>query len=191
MLMHVCIICGLLLSVLAILLLIRHLSSRKTVEETGPTWDCGYVAPTAEMQYTGASYSAPLEKFFHDILKKEPHLSKPRGLFPEKSVLSLNLQDISERCVWGPCFRGVEKLALLTHHIQSGYMHFYILLMTAAVVSMLFAAFLNPFNTPVSADGIQEGEQVLNTLTVLEEADGNEDTVKNASETVKEQEVTE
>ena len=36
-------------------------------------------------------------------------------------------------------------MALTVHRIQSGYMHFYILIMTAAIIFMLLAAFANPF----------------------------------------------
>ncbi len=86
MLMHVCIICGLLLSVFAVLLLLRHSVACRREEESGLTWDCGYAEPTSRMQYTGASFSAPLENFFHEILKKKIHLYKPSGIFPDKSV---------------------------------------------------------------------------------------------------------
>ena len=49
------------------------------------TWGCGYGAPTARMQYTGASFSAQLAAIAYAVL---PHLRReklPRGPFPEGS----------------------------------------------------------------------------------------------------------
>ncbi len=124
-----------------VLYLGRRPAKTAALDKTGPTWDCGYAAPAARMQYTGNSYALPLAKFFHALLGTEHHLRKPDGIFPGKSSESFTTTDFSERCLWRPVFRAVIKLSEKVHHLQSGYLHLYILFMVIAIICMLVWAF--------------------------------------------------
>ncbi len=48
----------------------------------GLTWDCGYAAPTARMQYTGGSFAAIVLGWLRWVLQPERTLRWPRGPFP-------------------------------------------------------------------------------------------------------------
>jgi hydrogenase-4 component B len=73
------------LAVLGALVLLRRRLAGPTAAPRHVTWGCGYGAPTARMQYTGASFSAQLAAIAYAVL---PHLRReklPRGPFPEGS----------------------------------------------------------------------------------------------------------
>lgn len=48
----------------------------------GPTWDCGYAAPTARMQYTAGSFAAMITEWFSWILMPERRGHRPEGTHP-------------------------------------------------------------------------------------------------------------
>lgn len=117
----------------------RKVSKKK--DESGQTWDCGYSEPTARMQYTGNSFSLPLEKSFHGILATKEQVQKPEGFFPKDGKRSFSTKDISMRLLWHPLFRFIERIAEKTHRLQSGHLHIYIFFMVSAIFAMLIWAF--------------------------------------------------
>ena len=46
------------------------------------TWDCGYAAPTARMQYTAGSFAGIITEWFAWILRPERHEQRPERSFP-------------------------------------------------------------------------------------------------------------
>ena len=48
----------------------------------GPTWDCGYAAPTARMQYTSGSFAGLAADWFAWILRPARSMRRARGYFP-------------------------------------------------------------------------------------------------------------
>ncbi len=48
----------------------------------GLTWDCGYVTPTARMQYTSGSFAGLVSGWFVWLLGPELKMRRPRGPFP-------------------------------------------------------------------------------------------------------------
>ncbi|MGE4441814.1 MAG: proton-conducting transporter membrane subunit [Desulfomicrobium sp.] len=49
------------------------------------TWDCGYKAPTARMQYTAGSFAGIIGAWFGWILKPSVHSNPPESFFPTGS----------------------------------------------------------------------------------------------------------
>jgi hydrogenase-4 component B len=90
-----------LLALLAALILARRWLSGGEPAPRHVTWGCGYGAPSARMQYTGASFSAQLAEIAYAIL---PHLRRerlPRGPFPEGSgQLESSCVDAVERRIF-------------------------------------------------------------------------------------------
>ncbi len=126
----------------ALFFLISKCGSTKKYNRTGPTWDCGYAAPTARMQYTGNSFSLPLEKFFAPILKTKANFTKPAGLFPTPTKRAFHTEDFSIRTLWAPLFKFIAFIAEKVHRLQSGHLHLYILFMVVAISAMLVWAFI-------------------------------------------------
>lgn len=127
---------------MVILLLLRRTLPRGKQERIAPTWDCGFAEPTARMEYTGSAFSQPLTDYFSLFLRPVKKLKKPEGLFPTESSLDVTAEDAADRTVWHPLFRFCIKVADRIHHLQSGYLHLYILIMVIALLAMLVWGFL-------------------------------------------------
>jgi len=68
-----------LLSVLGgLALLRRRLLAGRQIDQAG-TWDCGYSAPTARMQYTASSFAQPLMDVFRLFLRTHRVARPPRA----------------------------------------------------------------------------------------------------------------
>ncbi|RPJ08784.1 MAG: hydrogenase, partial [Spirochaetaceae bacterium] len=68
------------------------LQKRKTAGEPG-TWDCGYAAPTARMQYTGSSFTQTLVGLFRLILWPKMHAPEVKTAFPKTTRFAGNVPD--------------------------------------------------------------------------------------------------
>ena len=55
-------------------------------QRRGLTWDCGYAAPTARMQYTSGSFAGIASGWFVWVLQPERKLRRPRGHFPAEAI---------------------------------------------------------------------------------------------------------
>jgi hydrogenase-4 component B len=74
----------LLLLVLAALAAFRWVLLRGPPAPVHSTWGCGYTAPSARMQYSGASFSAQFTGIFETVLRHLRRERLPEGPFPEK-----------------------------------------------------------------------------------------------------------
>lgn len=119
------------------LLIVRAFWSRRRPSETGVTWDCGFARPTARMEYTGSALTAPQLRFMRRVFAPEHEMDLPSEMFPKTGGFNFRIVDLPERLLWGPLFRGFGRLAEKVHKLQSGYLHFYILLMMLALLAML------------------------------------------------------
>jgi formate hydrogenlyase subunit 3/multisubunit Na+/H+ antiporter MnhD subunit len=128
---------GLLLVLTAGLAAVRHrLLSGRTIGRT-VTWDCGYAAPTARMQYTASSFASPLLSSFRLILRPGTRLDAPHGMFPAQASLHTRVEDTFERHVFNPAFRLARTLALRLHWLQAGPSQLYVLYVAMAVLVLL------------------------------------------------------
>jgi formate hydrogenlyase subunit 3/multisubunit Na+/H+ antiporter MnhD subunit len=127
---------ALLLSVALLVLLRRRLLSGRRVA-TAPTWDCGYVAPTARMQYTASGFAQPLTSLFRFALRTERDHIAPHGLFPRESTLATHTPDPVYRRVYEPFFAGVGRLLSRQRWLQSGQMQLYVLYIALTLLLLL------------------------------------------------------
>ncbi len=102
----------------------------------GPTWDCGYAAPTAHMQYTGGSFAGIVTGWFRWALRPDRRIRRVRGYFPE-SALALERvpETVLEKGV-GPAARVVMLLADAARGLQHGRLHLYILYVFLGVTAL-------------------------------------------------------
>ncbi|MBI5373475.1 MAG: hydrogenase [Sphingobacteriales bacterium] len=72
----------------------KKLTGRRPVS-TGPTWGCGYTAPSANMQYTGKSFSKSLGKLMNFMLleKKKYKEIRTNEIFPPERKYSSHYND--------------------------------------------------------------------------------------------------
>ncbi len=109
---------ALVLLTLALLAIRRFVCPRGKIKPQVPTWDCGYDAPTARMEYTATAFTQPLTDFF-----------------------AVKTDDRALTRFWRPLFRSVARLFQRAHLLQNGSLHLYILLILISVVILLITAF--------------------------------------------------
>ena len=127
---------GSVILVLAILVILRKRLLSKREVSLKETWGCGYGAPSAKMQYTGAALTEPLETLFKPILKTETTAKIPEGLFPDRASVHRRIPDpVFRRLV--PLFRFLGRgIARLTC-IQHGRIQLYLLYIIITVIALL------------------------------------------------------
>jgi NADH:ubiquinone oxidoreductase subunit 5 (subunit L)/multisubunit Na+/H+ antiporter MnhA subunit len=113
-------------------LLIARLVRGAAVEDT---WGCGYVAPTARMQYTGRSFSELLaERLLPTWLRARLVPRRPEGVFPRSAELSSDSRDPLTRGAYEPLLARLgDRLARL-RFLQHGKLHVYLVYIAAMVV---------------------------------------------------------
>lgn len=124
-----------LLGVGGIVLLWRQM--KRGVFQTVGTWDCGYAAPTARMQYTSSSFAQMLVALFSWALRPKVHGPHVRGLFPEPARFESHVDDTVLEGVAVPALRLVERAALRLRWLQAGRVQLYILYILVILLFLL------------------------------------------------------
>jgi hydrogenase-4 component B len=112
-------------------------SLRNGVIKKGTTWGCGYIAPTARMQYTSSSFAQMLVGLFAWALR--PRTSRPKNLplFPEKTSFHSEVPDtVLDKAVL-PAFRWGERLFSWFRVLQQGSIQAYLLYIFIALIALL------------------------------------------------------
>jgi len=110
--------------------------------QPGPTWDCGYAAPTARMQYTSASFAAIGAGWFGWILQPERKLRRPRDYFPTEAIrLERVPETVLERAI-APVGAMVLDLSNQARRLQHGRLQFYILYLAAGLAGLALLVIL-------------------------------------------------
>jgi NADH:ubiquinone oxidoreductase subunit 5 (subunit L)/multisubunit Na+/H+ antiporter MnhA subunit len=102
------------------------------------TWGCGYVAPTARMQYTARAFA---ELFGAKLLPRRlrPRFSQaaPTTVFPEGTAFASTCDDPLTRGVYDPLFKGMGDRFARLRWLQQGILHVYILYILVVLVLAL------------------------------------------------------
>ncbi len=109
------------------LVILRKISSRNKVVETGPTWGCGYASVSSKLQYTANSYVrsySKLAKPLLDIEKKEVEIDE---VFPGKKHYETDPYDKIERIFIDKPLKLINKVTELFTFLQNGHLQRYIL----------------------------------------------------------------
>ena len=117
----------------------------KKDEKRGCTWDCGYIAPTARMEYTGSAFVQPITDFCRFLMKPFRKIVPPKGIFAKEASYESETDDPGLARFWNRIFHWVSKLSEKIHVLQSGYLHLYILIATAALIMMLIWGLMLPW----------------------------------------------
>ncbi len=108
----------------------------------GPTWDCGYAAPTARMQYSSGSFGGLAGEWFAWILRPVLKLKRPNGPFPAGAIhLERVPETVLERVVT-PVGGWFILLSTAVRRLQHGRLQSYILYVAAGLVVMGVCVFL-------------------------------------------------
>jgi hydrogenase-4 component B len=107
-----------------------------------PVWGCGYLFPTARMQYTASSFVQPLTTQFRLFVRNREALAPPVGYFPRSASYSSDSGDPVLRLFFVPTFRWFDRVASRLNVIQHGHTHIYVLYVAATLVVLLIWASL-------------------------------------------------
>ncbi|MBX7256775.1 MAG: hydrogenase [Candidatus Hydrogenedentes bacterium] len=109
---------------------------RGTTTYTG-TWDCGYIAPAARMQYTASSFAQMLVNLFGWALR--PHTSKVHfeGYWPKTNVFRSHVPETVLDQLVVPLFRRTADVFSLVRVMQQGRAQLYLVYIVAALLVLL------------------------------------------------------
>jgi hydrogenase-4 component B len=110
---------------------------RNTVVEAGPTWGCGYVAPTPRMQYTSSSFAEMLVGLFGWALRPRAHRPEIQELFPKRTDFHSEVPDVVLDEAMLPAFRFGAWLFSWFRVFQQGSIQTYLLYLFLALVGLL------------------------------------------------------
>jgi hydrogenase-4 component B len=102
----------------------------------GLTWDCGYAAPKARMQYTSGSFSGIAAGWFFWLLQPERVLQRPRGPMPEFSRRVERVPETVLEKLIGPVGEGVLRVSTAVRRLQHGRLQYYILYLVAGLAAL-------------------------------------------------------
>jgi hydrogenase-4 component B len=110
---------------------------RGSVVEKGPTWGCGYVAPTPRMQYTSSSFAQMLVGLFGWVLRTRTHRPRKQPLFPQPTRFHSEVPDpVLDEAVL-PTFQVVGWLFAWFRVFQQGSIQTYLLYIFLALIALL------------------------------------------------------
>lgn len=112
------------------------LLSRRKVGH-GPTWSCGFTAPTARMQYSGSSYPVPAARVFTALIGTQEDVHPPLGYWPAKASFESRTPDPAlER--WLPVLMAkFNEWLAVPRQLQRGRLQSYLLYVAAFLVAIL------------------------------------------------------
>ena len=102
----------------------------------GLTWDCGYAAPTARIQYSSGSFAGIAAEWFGWILRPLRKLRRPRGQFPASAILLERIPETVLEQVIGPVGRGIMRVSTAVRRLQHGRLQSYILYVLAGLLAL-------------------------------------------------------
>jgi len=124
---------------------IRAFMLRGRTQVTGPTWGCGYTAPTSRIQYTGKSFSKSLGKMFNFIVieRKQYDELKEGEIFPARRQYASHYHDFFEfRLIRGITNRMIYG-ANYFRFIQNGRVQSYVLYGIVFIIAIFLLTIFN------------------------------------------------
>jgi len=128
-----------LLALVAALALVRRLLLARREVRSGLTWDCGYAAPAASMQYTASSYAQPLTELFWSLLRTRTRVEPPEVHFPDAALLETETPDMSREGIYEPLFESVEGGFRRIRVMQHGRVQIYVLGVVLTLLVLLLS----------------------------------------------------
>jgi len=121
-----------LLGVLGAILLWQR--TRQTGVRRALTWDCGYAAPTARMQYTAGSFASIITEWSAWILCPQRHEHRPAESFPVHAGFEEHTPETVLEHVIEPASGIVMQCADAARRLQHGRLQSYLLYLVAGLV---------------------------------------------------------
>lgn len=112
-------------------------ASRRAAPAPVGTWDCGYAAPAARMQYTASSFAEMLVGLLGWVLRPSAHAPRLDGPFPRPAAYDSHVPDIVLDRALVPSFALAGRMLARLRPIQRGSIHLYLVYILATLVALL------------------------------------------------------
>ncbi|MEI6655613.1 MAG: proton-conducting transporter membrane subunit [Verrucomicrobiota bacterium] len=106
------------------------------------TWDCGYAAPMARMQYTAGSFAGIITEWCTWILRSQRHEQRPEGVFPVSASFEEHTPEAVLEKVVEPVGRAVLRVSSIVRRLQHGRVQAYVLYILLGWVVLAVWVFL-------------------------------------------------
>lgn len=100
------------------------------------TWDCGYNAPTARMQYSAESFASIITGWFAFVLKPERHRRLPIEPLPRSASLVTHTPETVLRYLVEPLSNAVVRIATAARVLQHGSVQSYLLYLVIGIAAL-------------------------------------------------------
>jgi hydrogenase-4 component B len=100
------------------------------------TWDCGYVAPSARMQYSAESFAGIITGWFAFILRPERHARLPAEPLPRSASLVTHSPETVLRYLVEPLSRATVRVAAAARVLQHGGVQSYLLYLVIGIAGL-------------------------------------------------------
>ena len=101
-----------------------------------PTWDCGYAAPDARLQYTAGSFARTITEWFAWILRPIRHGGRPEEPFPAYAGFAEHTPETVLDYGVAPAGRVVLQIANAARRLQHGRLQAYLLYVLLGVAAL-------------------------------------------------------
>jgi hydrogenase-4 component B len=106
-----------------------------------PTWDCGYRAPTARMQYTAGSFAATITEWFAWILRPQRHWAPLKKTFPFRASFAEHTPEIVLERMVEPMGAITLQMAAVARRLQHGRVQAYLFYIVFGIAALAAVAF--------------------------------------------------
>jgi hydrogenase-4 component B len=100
------------------------------------TWDCGYAAPTARMQYTAGSFAGIITEWFAWILRPSRHEHRPEETFPAIASFAEHTPETVLEHLVQPVGAVVMRVSTAVRRLQQGKLQAYLLYLLVGVAAL-------------------------------------------------------
>jgi hydrogenase-4 component B len=109
---------------------------RRNGERRAVTWDCGYAAPTARMQYAAGSFAGIITEWFAWILRPERHEARPEAALPRAAEFAEHTPETVLEHVVEPAGSVVMRVSDAVRRLQHGRLQAYLLYLLIGVAAL-------------------------------------------------------
>jgi hydrogenase-4 component B len=100
------------------------------------TWDCGYMAPGARMQYTAESFAGIITGWFAFILRPVRHGQVPLGPLPVSASFVTHTPETVLRYLVEPLGTAMVRIATAARYLQHGGVQSYLLYLLIGIAGL-------------------------------------------------------
>ncbi len=122
-----------------VLVLVRMIGGKYIARKYG-TWDCGYEALNARMQYTATGFSKPLKIVFRILFRPSRELKKSGDLpyHPERMEYTVTSESIFEKHLYEPITNFIQNASKkFKYSVQTGSIRRYLAYIFLALIAVM------------------------------------------------------